>query len=239
MLFVGDIHGDLKLLEKIISKYGNQDLHFIGDYVDSYSNSLEDQAKCFEIIYKRILKGESDGLLGNHELSYLHEKMRASGYNYELYPHCQKLYNLHSSFPEIHPFKSHIYYPEHKLLITHAGLSNWIWKVFVKDSENLGLVLTEWQKDIDSPAYYIGRCRGGKQKTGGIYWCDFNKEFEPIMGLNQVFGHTPVKKIESFNFFPGTKNPEQFSNNYNIDCLEYGKKQLLEYKENQFRIIDI
>jgi len=55
--------------------------------------------------------------------------------------------------------------------------------------------------------------------VGGIFWCDFNAEFEPIEGLNQIFGHTAGKNIR-------VRHTET-SKNFCIDCLDH-KHQFLE-----------
>ena len=46
--------------------------------------------------------------------------------------------------------------------------------------------------------------------AGGLYWNDFNSEFEPIEGVKQVFGHTHYR----YNGALKTNG-----DNYNIDCL--------------------
>jgi hypothetical protein len=41
--------------------------------------------------------------------------------------------------------------------------------------------------------FRAGHSRGGSQRIGGITWCDFEREFYPIHGLNQIVGHTPQR----------------------------------------------
>jgi hypothetical protein len=36
-----------------------------------------------------------------------------------------------------------------------------------------------------------GRARGGWAKVGGVNWLDYDREFKPVPGLKQIFGHTP------------------------------------------------
>jgi hypothetical protein len=53
---------------------------------------------------------------------------------------------------------------------------------------------------IKSPTAILqaGRSRGGLAKHGGIMWCN-QREFFPINGINQIFGHTPVKSPKWIN----------------------------------------
>ena len=39
--------------------------------------------------------------------------------------------------------------------------------------------------------FNAGRARWGSQRVGGITWCDFEREFKPFRGINQIVGHTP------------------------------------------------
>ena len=41
--------------------------------------------------------------------------------------------------------------------------------------------------------YRAGHARYGDQKLGGIVWLDWDLEFKPIEGLNQIVGHTTSK----------------------------------------------
>jgi hypothetical protein len=63
-------------------------------------------------------------------------------------------------------------------------------------------------------SHAIGHCRGGIHSCGGILWCDFNKEFEPVDGLRQVFGHTAGKNIR------------QKGENMCVDCNEFSDEVL-------------
>lgn len=190
--FVGDLHGQYGLAKSIIEQFeGDSRLVFVGDYVDSFVESLENQAKTFNLIFDGAMERRWDALLGNHDLHYSSDSMRGSGYNYKLLEICPKLRAINAT--STWPFKELLIVGN--ILVTHAGLS----------------------KNFNGSLYGIGRCRGGFQDVGGIFWCDFNQEFQPIEGLRQVFGHTSQRQIE------------QDGDNYCIDCLERGKLEVLQY----------
>jgi len=56
-------------------------------------------------------------------------------------------------------------------------------------------MLNGWFADMseDSPYWWIGRARGGRDPIGGPLWCDWDAEFTPIPGLLQIVGHTHNK----------------------------------------------
>ena len=85
------------------------------------------------------------------------------------------------------------------MLFTHAGVSAPLVPpgaanvtAWVADQEAVALAFLK----LGRPHWvFRGGTRRGEKSVGGPLWCDFS-EFEPIPGLNQVFGHTPAAKGE-------------------------------------------
>ena len=70
-IVVGDIHGHVDSVEKALAFDGN--VVFVGDYLDSFSQSVDNQILCLKMVLDAI-EEEPDrvvGLIGNHEMSYL------------------------------------------------------------------------------------------------------------------------------------------------------------------------
>jgi len=64
--------------------------------------------------------------------------------------------------------------------------------------------------------------RNKAKAIGGIFWCDFNQEFVPIKGINQIFGHTGYDNRNK-EYLKGSKIrllKGIDSENYCIDCLD-------------------
>ena len=199
-VFVGDIHGKVECVEAALAKEGKK--IFVGDFIDSFTRSVKDHKKCYDLVFDAIDRGEAESILGNHELSYIFSRHRCSGWNSKR-DYLMKMYQKII----LDKFKPFLLLNE-SFLVTHAGLTRQLWdrkKLVFKDLEN---VLINWWENLDSPAHWIGRYRGGPDDFGGIFWCDFNMEFTPIPGLKQVFGHTPVKSIR------------QIDQSFCIDCLD-------------------
>ena len=204
-VFVGDIHGKVNKVEEALAKEGKK--IFVGDFIDSFDRSLEDHKRCYDLVLDAIEKGEAEALFGNHELSYLIPKHRCSGYDKGrkmLMDHYKERINA--------SFKPYLLLASN-FLVSHAGLTKQIW-----DDEQLNLdvlprVLEDWWPNTQSPMHNIGRARGGPDRIGGMFWCDFNREFEPINELTQVFGHTRGRGIRAID--------SGGMNNFCIDCLDW------------------
>lgn len=230
MLIVGDIHGDLNLLQRIYQEFPSEKKIIVGDLVDSFVHSIAQQHLCVQFVLQQVDKGDTVCLLGNHEYSYLEpEKLRCSGYSGVLaallMPHLRDIRSK---------FKHFVYDKDTKILYTHAGLTLKFWNKFELSFDNLEIKLQDMVED--DPAYgeffWIGGSRYGMRPFGGPLWCDWNQEFQPVPGLRQVFGHTPIRKIE-------TKG-EGDSLSYNIDCLQYRHNILrLDEERNIFEIISL
>ena len=207
-VFVGDLHGKVECVEEVLSKDGT--IIFVGDYLDSFDRTVADQRKTLELALDSIVAKKAIGLFGNHELSYLVPWHRCSGYNTTMQLHVDELRDRMLGL-----LSTHIRIGDN-WLITHAGIHPKVWKGEIR-LEDISL------ENTNTPWHWIGHCRGGRNKVGGIWWCDFNEEFKPIPGINQIFGHSAsggesgIRKIEAEN-----------SVNYCIDCLDHHPHTFLE-----------
>jgi len=196
--FVGDIHGKVDCVEHALDKDGK--IVFVGDFMDSFNKPLEDQKVCLDLVLDAIEKGKAEALLGNHELSYLQPAQhRCSGFST-----ITDIVMIHYRNRLFAKFKKFLWIDN--FLITHAGLHPRVNELRGERDWD------EWANDPESSAHQVGRSRGGWSKYGGIFWCDFNRDFEPIDGINQIFGHTRGDSIR-------TKHTEH-SLNFCIDCLD-------------------
>jgi hypothetical protein len=184
---------------------------FIGDFIDSFDRSEKDHQKCFELVLEAIKKDEAESLFGNHELSYIQPFSeirsvpihRCSGYSYKRHQIIRMFKHELTQY-----FKPYLLL-EPTILITHAGLTRRIWGQFNLSFDSLEKTLENWWLDANSPMHWIGNYRGGIHPVGGLFWCDWNAEFEPVPELTQVFGHTAGHSIR------------QKENSFCIDCLDH------------------
>ena len=201
--FVGDLHGKWEVAEQALQNDGH--IVFVGDYLDSFNRSIDDQEKTLVTVLNAVDSGKATALYGNHELSYLVDKHFCSGYKSDtqrmLIPHKQRMFDLLSLWLVIND----------EWWITHAGIHPKVWKALNQSLDKVNLT------DTTSAAHWIGYSRGGRHPVGGIWWCDFNEEFEPIPGMNQIFGHSSYK---------GYDIRIKDNTNFCIDCLDKTTKFL-------------
>jgi len=226
-IFIGDIHGNLKIVEKVLGpafEWANK--VFVGDFLDSYEF---DSNRCV-LTLKTVLsavKGREDvtALYGNHDLQYLMPQLRCSGFDsstqFKVNTELRKdMEELMLNFMLIEHNKL-----EKPILVSHAGLSRNLFKSEPSEGDISQFLSTG---DI----YQIGIARGGWDSCGGIFWCDWYNEFEPIQALTQIVGHTGYRKDEDFGIL---RNQD----NYCIDCLQHTDEVLLLDLEGNFSTINL
>ncbi len=141
--------------------------------------------------------------------------MRCTGYDeafdLALQPYKEKLLTL---------FEYFAWFPEFHLLITHAGLTFQLWQEVGLNLRNLETILGGWagRPAANTPAGRIGLARGGVDPVGGIFWCDWYSEFQPVPRLTQVLGHTSALSVQE-ELQAKTPGIRRRGSNYNIDCL--------------------
>lgn len=212
-IIVGDLHGRIEIAEQLLKEDCN--IVFIGDYLDSFDRSIEDQLKLLSLIRTNVQEsnGRIKALLGNHELSYIEPSMRASGYNYDTAA------TLRAN--DFEYFLNYVWVDD--FLISHAGVSGALLK-------NKECTLDNYLKDEDF--LQIGRRRGGRDEVGGLFWCDWFSEFDPLPDTPQVVGHSGYRpKGEHEGIL-------QKDNSFNIDCFQY-TKEVLVIEDNQASIMKL
>ncbi len=205
----GDTHGKIEIVRHLLSgEYVGYHKVFVGDYVDSYDRSVGNQVSIVqELLQSCRDRDDVTCLLGNHELSYMMNKMQCSGHKYATKVHMDLL------IPEIETtFKTHLYITA-GVLVTHAGATQQMFP----NKEYLRNCLTT-NADM---LYHIGRARGGTNKVGGIFWCDYWEEFEPIPNLIQIMGHTAHRPHGE------PRGIVMRDNAINIDCLDRVREVLI------------
>ena len=214
-IFIGDIHGKVGEVERALSIPGKK--IFVGDFQDSYDHSVADHAKCLDLVLDAIEKGEAEAIYGNHELSYLMARHRCSGWDK------WRAALLREREVRVRVLFKPFILLNKNWLISHAGLTTQLWEWQNLSLDNLEQTLNGWWKEDSSPMHFIGYCRGGPNPFGGLFWCDFNDEFEPVTGLNQIFGHTRARQGEGIR---SVKTDTETS--YCIDVLDYHPGTFLE-----------
>lgn len=229
-LVVGDLHGDIEKTRKALEFDGN--VIFVGDFLDSFEYSVDDQIKTLCAVLDAC---EDDphrvqSCIGNHELSYLEPGMRCSGFRGATHAH---VIHLEARMRKL--LQKYIWHKD--WLISHAGVSNTLLR-------GNNIILDEYLRMGQFSD--IGRARGGWAPCGGLHWCDWFQEFEPIPRVNQIVGHSSYRPSAPH---PVTKQYTEregiicktspSSINYNIDCLMHKDEVLLLDKDGDATVTNL
>ena len=221
-VFIGDIHGDLNFVQFIDKQYSGWEKVFVGDFLDSYIFPPQTCVEALQHVLSMCERGDTRALLGNHELSYLFEGNRCGGWN-----SVTEILIIHLRSKMLKLLEYYLWYPEHKILVTHGGITQYLWRDANITLDNLIPTLEDWKKqDLRMSKFgWIGKSRGGIDPYGGPFWCDFDKDFKPVYGITQIFGHSPGRSIR------------QVGSNYCINQLEMmHTREVLEFKNGTFEI---
>lgn len=252
-IIISDLHNRVDWIEDALSSPILQPYDrvvFLGDYFDDYHDTPEDATNAARWLKQSLRKPNRIHLTGTHDLWYRFPSnpyIGASGNTIEKYNAIHTVINPNDwSLLKL-------YHYEQNYLMTHAGVHQYIISEYVfrnknmfdkyivnnnlqLDSQNIinRIVGPATEDALDTisegfadPWLNAGFARGGSQPVGGIIWLDWNQEFEPIPGLNQIVGHTehkkPAEKITS-----NSNNYDLDTRNQHIGVLENGKFRYIE-----------
>jgi len=204
--FIGDIHGEIGLLEKLLSailKHNPRELTFVGDYIDRGPHSRKVVDRIMELELPVVC------LMGNHELMMLNAYEDSPfGYNpMELWYRNGGEATLQSfGFPGFFSFQSqmedhylqffrslrmsHVTEPGTglRVLVTHAGVSPSIPvadQLLLKDYQDLQQYIQDKQLDLEESFLWARETFFDSPAT---LW----------KGYMVVHGHTPTLKLKRF-----------------------------------------
>jgi len=245
-LIVPDIHHNWRTAEKIIAAVPHDEVLFLGDYFDDFGDNPQMVQETCDWLTASVAKPNRIHLFGNHDIHYAfaYRYFQCSGYEQWKYFIAQDSVSR-AVWDKLKWF--HVL--DNTWLVSHAGLHKFHLPDDIKQlsgdrtaflhaiEEYLNLEVRKgFQHGANNKSFWTysaGHARGGMQRVGGILWCDFDREFFPIKGLNQILGHTPQRygiakwcvldEKESiayrpvFEFNPPTGGLDDPSKSYNID----------------------
>lgn len=241
MIVIGDVHNHIKAAEELASQYEKtHKVLFVGDYFDDFYDTPAVAKRTAIWLKESLSKPNRIHLYGNHDLQYtpycelgvghiVSKLYMCSGYTSEKDEVVKSILNIDDwSKVKLHHFEYGIHF-------THAGMAKEFFEHPVKGMTNETILETMKDAEIKfnnrEKSDIIGGagfCRGGLNLVGGITWNDHNQEADPVKGITQVYGHTPVNDIDILEDNGGT--------NIDVDC---GLSEILEISEDGlFSVID-
>lgn len=201
-LIISDIHQRIKQIDSILNNETFDRVVFLGDYFDDFNDTPQDSYRMALWLKKNLQDERFVFLFGNHDISYfsVNRNAQCSGYTDNKDIAIWEILDTN----DFDKFK--FFWMQDGWLCSHAGLVDSflppVWKSEDLTHENIKKYLLE-QSELCLKSLHETRethwfFQAGDARRwrpigckGGILWCDFNQEFEPIKGLAQIFGHTP------------------------------------------------
>ena len=225
-LIIPDIHNKFEKAEKIIKRLCPEKVIFLGDYFDDFYDDRFIARDVAHWLRDSLYIKNRIHLRGNHDLCYETEGNYCSGWEQD------KDREINGIMRRKDWDKLEWYVYEGTWLLTHAGFTNHLYrssKVFPIVRNFLNFAILKADESLRERCghwlYNAGKLRGGHQRYGGILWCDI-REFEPIPGTKQIFGHTPQEikplKINKDNY-----------------CLDTHLKHVMMLYDDKVKIVKI
>jgi hypothetical protein len=263
VLIIPDVHNRWEIAEGIIKR--NKDCEkviFLGDYFDDFGDDPHIIANVADWFHYSVNQPNRIHICGNHDIHYWfkdNKMVRCSGYS-------QPKSIAINDFVTSNDWKKLVFYYnlDDTYILSHAGVHPfWLDQASFQKDEKISLdakkVSKILERESESFLLAIGREKwhwfgvpgfsrcNGSPYYGGIVWLDWNGEFWPIRGLNQIVGHTPSYQLtwkfltegDSVNHTAGLGVVPKLSpeSSYNI-CLDSnpGSRYYAIYEDGKFTV---
>jgi hypothetical protein len=212
----------VETLKSIIPMYDYDKIIFVGDYVDSFTvGNLDMKENLQDIIHlARFERDKIVLLLGNHDVQYFIPKSGGcSGFRPEMQ------WDFHELFQRDREL-FHLAFQYKDWLWSHAGVNERFFSDHMENrprhvKEDWAYMLNDMLNREEHQVFQVSYFRGGASLYAGPLWTD-RKELvhQPMPGINQIVGHTPVPDIDEVD----TPNAKLIF----VDCLERGSNRPFE-----------
>ncbi|MCB1066725.1 MAG: metallophosphoesterase [Simkania sp.] len=227
-LIIADLHNKIDWVEKCIKAVKPDQTVFLGDYFDSFDETVECTKRTAYWLNQSLHEPKRVHLLGNHDMPYrfpMSSTLLCPGFTHEKSEIINEILDSGASWDMTKSFHWAQGY-----LMSHAGIhQNLLHPIKGFDLEDLSRLEEEsflkCYADMGTPLFGCGYSRGGNYPCGGITWQDFDMDFSPIEGVNQIVGHTPHTHVKVKLLLEDGEGIDEGV----IEC--YWDKYLLDYEK--------
>ena len=253
MIVIPDIHGRSFWKEAVKDKE-NEDIVFIGDYMDPYDYEGIDYAQAIENFREIIEFADSHEnvtlLLGNHDCHYLSESIN-NGSRRE-YLNAAEIIKTFKSFKREFLMAIERTINGKQFIFSHAGISTkWLQKhpLLTNGIDFDKISIIDWVNNawevrdgkFISMLNDVSYRRWGMCDCGSMIWADFLDHYNDGDGKNlvgdyQIFGHTQVKEPLIFDKFADLDCRRAFIINNEGEILEMDGTPAIKVEELKKKI---
>lgn len=216
-LIIPDLHLRWFQAQKILDNVPHDEVIFLGDFFDDFNDDPQSIGEMADWLQAAVRHKNFHFIYGNHDVHYANaaRHLQCSGYADWKYFIIRDRYEKTDVWDHFKWF--HIL--DGKWLLSHGGLHKFnLPEKVAKLHEDRPKFMRELEAYLNEQCRYawresswvngIGHSRGGCNRVGGLTWCDFEREFYPVKGLNQIVGHTPQGQgTAKWCFMKGKSNP--------------------------------
>jgi 3',5'-cyclic AMP phosphodiesterase CpdA len=236
-LIIPDVHEQFVKLTMILRFYKHVDwVVFLGDFMDTFDGLTWQTWEIVKWLAENLANPKYIFLWGNHDLGYaFYKAFECSGFDKNKLEIVQKYLNDQhwKNFKLIHwlgPYGTldpgNSVQPQ-EWMISHAGIHPRLLnpvlgpdKAWLQEKTEIAMEQLRYGGAISDYLAW-GRGRGGIANVGGLVWLDWQTEFTPIEGLNQIVGHSYAPNVRI----------KQGPNSYNY-CIDTHLNNVIEVKED-------
>jgi hypothetical protein len=219
LLIIPDVHQRIHKVKNIIENTEFDKIISLGDWFDNFGDTPKDAEQTAEYILELYDKFTDKFVwcLGNHDVGYIFPQVSytysCSGMTLDKFKTIQNVFKNRLNADKLE--LCYIVQPYDKpIVMSHAGLAR---DIFVDDNNALSVksikaacerALHDCVIGTGNRVLSAGRCRGGRNRYGGITWLDWYCEFKPITGFSQIVGHTTTRDRKPiYHWRPKVKRP--------------------------------
>lgn len=204
-LVIGDIHNKVENIDSIIDNHCPDQVVFLGDYFDSFSEQSHTEEKIARrtaLWLKEMIAREYIICYGNHDMSYIFTKTcMCPGYSTIKHQTIKEIITWDEWMKLVPVIEIDGFW------LSHSGMHPSIFCHPLKgfDSHDVQTLckdaIENLKSNIPSHIFGCGADRGGMYPIGGITWLDWNY-IVPIWDetgnqIKQLVGHTPDRHVRT------------------------------------------
>ena len=191
-ILIPDIHTNHHWVESFLKDKKYDQVIFMGDYFDHYNDTKESNAETAGWLIESLKKPDRIHLLGNHDIPYMFQGMYpCSGYT------ADRFSSINSVMTQKDWEKLKAVHVIDPWIVSHAGINrNMSHSIYGFREEYLQKkseeAFEQARAGIECDFFNAGMSRYGPAQVGGITWADWNVDFMPIDGINQVLVRSDI-----------------------------------------------
>lgn len=201
-IVISDIHNHVRWIEPALKKLkeliGYDEVVFLGDYFDDFGDSPYNAMATAQWLKASVQIPNRVHLIGNHDMPYIvpaNDAMWCPGFTIP-----KK--NVINDVMKEHWHQLRPAYYSQGYLMSHAGFNPKLVEHPINgipDPQGLVELAEEGLKKVKNLEPHPLFLPGARMSTGfvgGITWQDWDDEFLPLPGINQIVGHTPYRVVQ-------------------------------------------